>query len=115
MRVKNDVVVASQDEIIAIETGHGVGTKKVLITNNQCESPLMQAAIGELKFGDKVEIHQHSTMEEFYFINEGFGVFIIDNIEFIFKRGSFVKIPAGALHGMEAKTNLHFIYWGVAI
>lgn len=112
--MKNEVVIASQDEIIAIETAHGIGVKRVLITQHQCESNLMQAALGELKCGDKIEPHQHLTMEEFYFINEGSGVFEINNQEFALNAGSFIKIPAGAFHGLEAKTNLHFIYWGIA-
>lgn len=113
--MKNEVVVASVDNIDAIVTAHGIGIKKVFIAGNQCDSNIIQVALGELKMNEKVESHQHQTMEEFYFFNEGEATFNINGEDFLCASGTFVKVPAGALHGLEAITTIRFIYWGVAI
>lgn len=113
--MKNEVIVASLESIDAIVTAHGIGIKKVFITNNQCNSNITQVAFGELKMNDKVESHQHPTMEEFYFFNEGLATFIINGQDFSCTAGTFVKVPVGALHSLNAISDIKFIYWGVAI
>jgi len=113
--VKNEVVVVSLDNIDAKVTAHGIGIKKVFITGDQCDSNITQVAFGELKMYEKIENHLHTTMDEFYFFIEGQATFIIDSNDFSCPAGTFVKVPAGALHGLEAISTINFIYWGVAI
>lgn len=113
--MKNKVIVASVDNIDAIVTAHGIGIKKVFVTGYQCDSNITQVAFGELKMNEEVESHQHPTMEEFYFFNEGEATFTINGEDFLCVSGTFVKIPAGISHGFKAITSIRFVYWGIAI
>ena len=113
--MKSKIIVNQLKDIDAISTAHLVGEKKVLITKENCDSNLMQAAIGKLKSGEKVALHQHKTMEEFYYFKEGRAVFTIKNVDFPCESGTFIKVPIATEHSLEALEDVKFIYWGVAI
>ena len=44
--VENEIVVSFLGDVASIPTAHNVGTKKVFITNEQCESNVTQVASG---------------------------------------------------------------------
>ena len=75
----------------------------------------MQAASGQMKSGEEVISHRHQTMEEFYFFNKGVAKLIIDNVNYDCIAGTFVKIPANAVHSFIATEDIDFTYWGIAL
>jgi len=101
--------------IEAVSTSHSVGAKKVLLSDTESESMLTQAAVGSLLKGEFVDTHAHPTMEEFYFFTKGKAKIMIDNIEYMCEKGTFLKIPKNTNHSLKAITSVEFIYWGIAI
>jgi len=98
----------------AIPTSHGVGSKRILITEKECLSNLTQVAYGYLKKNEVIELHIHPTMEEFYFLQSGTIEFKIDGTDLTCNSGDFIMVPANCGHMMKALTDTDFIYWGVS-
>jgi len=113
--VKNNLVFRQIHEIDSIATTHQIGEKRVFVTNDFCQSNLMQAAIGLLALDEIVENHLHPTMEEFFYFLEGEAIFSIDDKDYNCSKGTFIKIPINTMHQLKADSDIKFIYWGIAI
>ncbi|WP_142784466.1 cupin domain-containing protein [Changchengzhania lutea] len=113
--MKSNIVTKVLNEIDSVKTNHNIGEKKILIINAQCESNLMQAAIGKLDSGEMIDLHKHETMEEFYFFKKGEAILTIEKKEIFCTSDTFVKVPVNAIHSLKAIKDVQFIYWGVAI
>lgn len=112
--MKNDILVKNVSDITEVLTSHGIGSKQILLSNAECDTNLMQVAIGTLKAGDKIEKHIHDSMEEYYYFFSGSVMFHIEKEFFAFDKECFIKVPCKASHWIEVKENCRFIYWGVA-
>lgn len=112
--MKNKIIHRNIARIKAVSTSHGVGEKQILITGKECLSNLTQAAYGCLEKNEVVELHIHSTMEEFYFLLSGTIVFQLDGVELNCNSGDFIMVPANCAHKMKALTDTKFIYWGIS-
>ncbi|MEL7588489.1 MAG: NAD-dependent epimerase/dehydratase family protein [Prolixibacteraceae bacterium] len=112
---KDGLVFANLDGQFEMTTSHGVGKKKVLIHNEKGNSGLIQVAFGMLQSGETVGSHRHPTMEEYYVVNYGKGTITVNGVDFPCQSGTFLKIPANAEHSIQAKEEIRFTYWGVAI
>ena len=113
--MKNKIIVLHEDSIQPVATVHDIGWKKVLTTHDFCESKLTQAAVGFLTVGEHVDLHKHPTMEEFYYFTKGSANFMIEDQMYHCISGTFIKVPANLSHSLSAKTDIQFIYWGIAI
>ncbi|MFZ4400944.1 MAG: cupin domain-containing protein [Bacteroidales bacterium] len=113
--MKAKIVTKQIEEIESIATSHGIGEKKIFITHEQCNSQLMQAAMGTMKSGVEIESHKHKTMEEFYYFESGKVNFTIGETVLNCISGTFVKVPTDTYHSMKIIENTRFIYWGIAI
>ncbi|WP_461638870.1 cupin domain-containing protein [Labilibaculum euxinus] len=103
----------STNELKFIPTTHLVGLKKI-IENQGRDSLVTQVAIGVLRVGESIALHKHDTMDEYYYFLSGDGVFYCSEKEYQCKRGDFVKIPKGTMHGMVSGNNdLEFFYFGI--
>ena len=64
-------IVRNIASVAAVATAHGIGSKKVLLGNDETETRLAQIAVTKLSKGEQSEIHVHPTMEECFLIVEG--------------------------------------------
>lgn len=102
--------------ITAEETSHG-GTKKwVLKSNNELDNSLTQIAFGRFEKDESCPVHVHPTMDEYFFILNGKGTYIIGEEMVDLEPNMLIEIPAGTEHQLLADKDNHleFIYWGVA-
>ena len=74
-----------------------------------------QIAITELHKGDFVDIHVHPTMDEHYYFMEGEGFMMIVDEKYICKAGTYLLIPAGYRHSLQACSVIKFMTIGVAL
>lgn len=102
-------------DILPVSTSHRVGLKTVLLSSQDTSSSLTQIAITELHKGDFVDTHVHSTMDEHYYFMEGEGLMMIANEKYICKAGTYLLIPAGYRHSLQAYSVMKFMTIGVAL
>lgn len=95
---------------------HGSARKKVFI-QKATNSGLTQFAYSEFLPGEKCETHIHRTMDEYFFIISGNGLYCIGNEELNIVSGDFIKIPAKTRHMVSniSKDNLKMIYFGIVV
>lgn len=108
-------MVIQLSDIKPIQTAHGVGEKFILLQNRGEKSGLTQVAIGVLETGEIIELHLHSSMEEYFFFLDGTAIFIVDELQIHCKQGTFVQIKENQIHQLEANQRVRFLYWGVAL
>lgn len=89
--------------------------KTVFLSSQETSSSLTQIAITELHKGDFVDIHVHPTMDEHYYFMEGEGFMMIVDEKYICKAGTYLLIPAGYRHSLQACSVIKFITIGVAL
>lgn len=95
-----------------ISTSHLVGLKKIIESQGK-NSLIPQIAIGLLRKEEKVTLHKHKTLIEYYYFLKGKGEFIIENQIFYCESGDFVKVKNDSNHRITAFEDLEFLYFGV--
>ena len=113
----HEISFTSLKNIIPVKTAHGVGEKFVFLTSENTSTDLTQVAFGTLLPGEVCPMHVHPTMEEFFLFLNGSGKYTISNNEVLINPGTFVRIPAGVEHALEAFGDevLQFFYFGIAV
>ena len=109
------LIIKNVKDLTPVSTSHCIGLKTVLLSNQETVSPITQIAITTLQSGEKIEVHLHPTMDEYYFFLEGEGVLLIDEKEYECSTGLFFMIPATAQHGIIAKSDMKFMVMGMSI
>ena len=107
----------SLSDIKPVSTVHNLGEKFVFLKNEDTQSAITQFAFGKLLPGEDVESHLHPTMEECFYFLSGEGEYTVDNIPYIVKPETFLRIPANTLHSLKITSTvpLTFVYFGVAL
>lgn len=95
-------------------TGHGVGEKRVLLSQKDHSSPITQIAQTSLKAGEIVEGHVHPTMDEHFVFLEGECVVTLNGESIRCKKDHYLLIPAGTNHEIKITSNATIITIGVA-
>lgn len=101
-------------DIVPTLTGHGVGEKRVLLTQKEHISPITQIAQTHLQAGSDVESHTHETMDEHFIFLYGKCKVKIDKEIFFCEGGQYLFVPAGIIHQIEVLTDTELITIGVA-
>mgnify|MGYP002625456332 CR=1 FL=1 len=101
-------------EIVPVLTGHGIGAKKVLISQEELSSPITQIAQTTLRRGDIVVTHKHPTMDEHFIFLEGECELTLNETKICCKGGEYLLIPAGVRHQIEVISDTTMITVGVA-
>lgn len=108
-------IVEQLANIKAAVTAHNTGEKRVFLTKEDTPTNLTQFAYGSLAKGECSGMHEHPTMEEYFYFLKGRGVYTIYGHTHQLVPGVFVRIPAGVPHNLEAgDEGLEFVYFGVA-
>jgi mannose-6-phosphate isomerase-like protein (cupin superfamily) len=96
-------------ENIEIDTSENDNFRKVLWTGEHMQLVLMSLAAGE-DIGEEV----HSHVDQFFRVEEGSGVAVVDGAEFQLREDSVLIVPAGARHNISnnglAALKLYTIY-----
>ncbi|MBP7358489.1 MAG: cupin domain-containing protein [Prevotella sp.] len=107
-------IVRNIDEILLQKTSHGIGTKQVLIANDETDSAITQIARSRLKAGETVDEHRHLTMDEHFICLSGKGYVCLDGERIEFVPNTYVLVPAESMHHLVAETDMIFFTIGVA-
>lgn len=102
-------------DIEPISTGHGLGEKRVLLSQNEYSSPVTQIAQTSLKAGDIIESHCHPTMDEHFVFQKGRCEIIVEGNLFCCEGGQYLFIPSGRQHQIKVITDTVMLTVGVAL
>lgn len=101
-------------DIEPVATSHGVGVKQVIATQEIVGKPITQIACAKLNVGEKVEEHNHPTMDEHFFFLSGECKFVVDKMEYICKSDDYLFVPAGCKHLIDVTKETIMITIGIA-
>ena len=102
-------------EIEPVLTGHGIGEKRVLLSQKEYSSPITQIAQTCLKAGDIVEGHSHPTMDEHFVFLRGNCEVIVEGQLLSCEGGQYLLMPAGCQHQIKVITDTVMLTVGVAL
>lgn len=90
--------------------------KKTMITNGEIPN-LMMFGTAIFKPGDKVDLHQHETMFEVFFIQKGKAIFEVNGEKHVLSEGNCITIEPGELHAQSNPFDIDvsWTYFGIAI
>lgn len=108
-----DVLLRHIAEIAPVNTSHGVGEKRVVVTREDVGNSVTQIARTRLMAGEKVETHVHPTMDEHFFFLEGECEVVMDREVHRCKAEDYLFIPAGHRHAIEVFSDTIMITIGL--
>ena len=94
IQVNNQNIVGNEKEII-IER---FGRNELL----GCCSNLSMSEV-QIKENTITKKHYHTTFDEFYYVNEGEGIFVVDEKEYVFQQGDCIFIQKEEEHHIITK------------
>ncbi len=80
------------------ESDHHEGGSAISILGSKDESKIFNAHLQSYAAGGATLSHQHDNREQYFYVLEGEGTFIVEGEEFPVRPGSFVFIPANTEH-----------------
>lgn len=96
-------------------TTHGVGQKRILLSQAETDTNLTQIAITTLQAGETAEEHSHPTMEECFFFLSGEAKLTIEGNSVTCHEGDFVQVKCGERHKLEAVKETRVLTIGVQL
>ncbi|NIT56676.1 MAG: cupin domain-containing protein [Aliifodinibius sp.] len=97
------VLNADEGEVYLIGDRQGRVTVKVDKRNKDIES--MSLLTEDIKPGDAIPIHKHSSEEELIFIEKGSGILTFGDKQYDVTRGSMALVPRTVWHGLKNESN----------
>ena len=103
------------DDLAISQITHGTALKKIFISKHETDSLLTQFAWSKFKPVDTCDRHRHDTMDEYFYVLKGKGIYIIENEKLHLRVGDFIRIPAGANHQFVTDFDdaIEFLYFGI--
>lgn len=108
-----EVLLRHIADINPVITSHGVGEKRVIVTQAEVGKPYTQLARTVLHRGDHVERHSHPSMEEHFFFLEGECDVMIEDSCYSCKGGDYLFVPAAHSHEIEVVGDTIMITIGI--
>ena len=98
-------------------TNHQTSVKRVFVRNEDTDSAITQVAYGFMQKEESSGLHQHATMDEYFYFIKGSGIYTVGAEEYIIEPKTFVRVPAASPHSLAqtGQETLEFVYWGVAV
>lgn len=112
--IEKEVLIRNLIDIVPITTNHGMGEKRVLVSNEETETKITQIAVTSLGKDERVEPHVHATMEEYFLFLEGECEAVINGEPVRCIAGTFLRIPANIAHALHPVTDIRMITIGIA-
>jgi quercetin dioxygenase-like cupin family protein len=108
------MIIKAQDRLVK-PSPHGLHVRKEVLVTNGAAPPITQVAVSTIEPQTAVEMHQHATMWEFFFVLSGAATYFLDDEEFDVGSGDLFVVPPGKRHGQKAQDAPHTVlHWGVA-
>jgi len=104
------------NELLISKISHGTGNKRVFINNKDTKTKLTQFAWSRFTTNQNCEMHSHPTMDEYFFVLGGSGIYIIDKEKLHIQKGDFIHIPSGTPHQLYLEKQheyLELVYFGI--
>lgn len=101
--------------ILPQPTAHGIGQKRVLLSQAETDTNLTQIAVTTLQAGEATEEHSHPTMEECFFFLNGEAKLTIEGNTITCHAGDFVQVKCGERHRLEAVKETRVLTIGVQL
>ena len=98
-----------------MKVNHGSGCKKVFIKNEDTKTALTQFAYSRFSKGDVCEEHMHPTMDEYFHVLKGGGMYQIGKEQVNIEKGDFIKVPSKTRHSLYINHDdgLELVYFGI--
>ncbi|CAM9687651.1 unnamed protein product [Discosporangium mesarthrocarpum] len=95
--------------------GGGI-SKQVMVINGQVPH-LTGFSRAVFKPGQSVGIHKHKDMDEVFFVQEGRGIFVVEEVVLQATPGTCVHVAAGQTHDISntGKEDMVVLYFGIAL
>jgi len=84
---------------IYIKVGEATGSERVAMGTQQ------------VMRGTGIPIHRHFNMDEVFFVLEGRGIFVLDDVRHSFEKGGTIFIPRNSWHGFENPESELLFLW----
>jgi quercetin dioxygenase-like cupin family protein len=98
-----------------VPSAHGDHIHKELLLKGGIVPGLTQVAESTVAPASAIEVHNHPTMWEFFFVLSGEAVYILDGEEFQVGPGDLFVVPPGRRHSQKTQTDSHTVlHWGLA-
>lgn len=110
-----NVIFKQLKDLQPVATSHGNGLKKVLLSQVETPTNITQIALTELYDDERVKLHRHETMDEFFIILNGTCDVIVDGRKIQCMEGSFLRVPANLSHEIHVQDKVTMITIGIAI
>jgi quercetin dioxygenase-like cupin family protein len=68
----------------------------------------------QVKVGTGIPIHRHFQMDEAFYVMEGRGIFILNDVRHSFEKGGTIFIPKNSWHGFENPDHELLLLWIVS-
>ena len=110
---KQQVVWKHIGNIEPITTSHGVGEKRVITSQAEIGNPVTQIACTVLHAQEKVEKHEHPTMDEHFFFLAGRCLVTIEDHHYLCNVGDYLLVPAKHVHEIKVEEETTMITIGI--
>jgi quercetin dioxygenase-like cupin family protein len=68
----------------------------------------------QVMVGTGIPIHRHLKMDEAFYVLEGSGIFILNDVRHSFEKGGTIFIPRNSWHGFENPDHELLLLWAVS-
>jgi quercetin dioxygenase-like cupin family protein len=68
----------------------------------------------QVMVGTGIPIHRHFKMDEAFYVLEGSGIFILNDVRHPFEKGGTIFIPTNSWHGFENPDHELLLLWAVS-
>jgi quercetin dioxygenase-like cupin family protein len=68
----------------------------------------------QVMVGTGIPIHRHFKMDEAFYVLEGSGIFILNDVRHSFEKGGTIFIPRNSWHGFENPDHELLLLWAVS-
>jgi len=77
-------------------------------------SPDLAVGTQQVKLGTGIPIHRHFKMDEAFYILDGSGAVLLDDVRHLFDKGATISIPRNTWHGFENPDHELLLLWIVS-
>lgn len=102
----------SLSKIVAIDTSHKAGQKRVLLSAEESGCSITQIAVTDLKAGEVATTHVHEDMQEGFYVMEGELDIMLDDELLHCRAEDFVWVRCGKSHELRAQTDVRVMTVG---
>ena len=98
-----------------VESSHGCGQKRVLLSENETATNITQVAIISLKAGEEGKEHMHWKIEEGFYVLKGELILQADGSNHILHAGDYLHLRMATIHNLKAITDVELLSIGCKI